>query len=260
MSPGHQSAGGGIGGIVKISIIAAIDASGAISKWNEFPWRQDAHVARMQGLTRGHHVIMSRNAYRILPRLDDAKTIVLSNGKAFPATLPADVTHHRSIFTAIEAARSAGETEVFLVGGFEVFAMGLLVATDLHITRVNTTTRDEERHNAIRFPELASNEWHTLESRGPIPADERNQYSYGYEHRQRYGDGVPRPHQQQVFPMLEMCCSNCLKNFTRRLAYVTMCKKRGQNDFFCSHTCRAAQYHRERRITSRNKVTMEVSQ
>lgn len=179
-----------------VSIIAAIDERGTIGQNNAIPWRQAADLKRFRQLTTGHHVVMGRRTYESLPQprvLPDRTMIVLSTNDRFIRELPSHVIHHRSIFSAIEYAQEVGESELFLIGGWEVYMMGLMFADRLHLTRINTRTLGK----VTKFPDIAWNEWEERRSIGPYPADEQNQYPYRFEVYERkpstHVERPPRP-------------------------------------------------------------------
>jgi dihydrofolate reductase len=230
-----------------ISIIAALDERGTIGQDNRIPWRQAADLKRFRHLTQGHHVVMGRRTYESLPQprvLPERKMIVLSTTDDFARTLPDHVIHQRSIFSAFEYAENAGETELFLIGGWEVYMMGLLFADRMYLTKVRTSTKGK----ITKFPEIAWREWEMRQSAGPYPADASNQHAYTFELHERLTEDVLTARRREkrlkqyeahrIRTMTDVVCEGCGVQFRRALADVNSSIKNGRQ-IFCSNSCAA---------------------
>jgi dihydrofolate reductase len=230
-----------------ISIIAALDERGTIGQDNRIPWRQAADLKRFRHLTSGHHVVMGRRTYESLPLprvLPDRKMIVLSTTDEFARSLPDHVIHQRSIFSAIEYAENVGETELFLIGGWEVYMMGLLFADRMYLTKVRTSTKGK----VTKFPEIAWREWEMRQSAGPYLADANNQHPYTFEQYDRLTEDVVEAKRREkrlkqyeahrIRTMTDTVCEGCGKAFRRALADVKASIKNGRQ-IFCSNSCAA---------------------
>ena len=230
-----------------VSIIAAIDERGTIGQNNAIPWRQAADLQRFRQLTVDHHVVMGRRTYESLPQprvLPDRKMIVLSSTDQFGRELPDHVIHQRSIFSAIEYAEQAGETELFLIGGWEVYLMGLLFADRLYLTRIKTHTLGK----VTKFPDVAWKEWELRQSAGPYLADVNNQHPYTFEQYERLTEDVVEAKRREkrlkqyeahrIRTMTDTVCEGCGQQFRRALADVKASIKNGRQ-IFCSNSCAA---------------------
>jgi dihydrofolate reductase len=230
-----------------ISLIAAIDQRGAIGQNNRIPWRQSADLRRFQSLTTGHYVVMGRRTYESLPaprQLPGRKMIVLSTDDRFAKALPDHVTHHRSTFTAIEYAEQAGESELFLIGGWEVYMMGLMFADKLYLTRIATTTLGK----VTKFPDVQWTEWAETRSAGPHPANDSNDHPYTFEVYERLDPqqiaarrALKRQQQQERVirgGQVPCKCEQCGADFMRNAADHKQAQRQGRNTF-CSLSCAA---------------------
>ncbi len=230
-----------------VSIIAAIDERGTIGQNNAIPWRQAADLQRFRQLTVDHHVVMGRRTYESLPQprvLPDRKMIVLSSTDQFGRELPGHVIHQRSIFSAIEYAEQAGETELFLIGGWEVYLMGLLFADRLYLTRIKTNTIGK----VTKFPEIAWKEWEMRQSAGPYLPDANNQHPYTFELHERITEDLLMAKKREkrlkqyeahrIRTMTDTVCEGCGQQFRRALADVKASIKNGPQ-IFCSNSCAA---------------------
>lgn len=181
---------------MKISIIAALDEVGTIGQNGQLPWRQSADLREFAGLTRGHHVVMGRLTWASLPPegLPGRTLIVLTQSYTKMVEASGAIVKS-SLTSAIDYAREQGETELFIAGGAEVYALAMAYAERLYLTRIHTTIKGLKR---VKFPDLAWRGWEEMESRGPSPADDRNQYAYTFQvfnwnPRTRNVDGGGRP-------------------------------------------------------------------
>lgn len=120
---------------MRVSAILAAATNGAIGLEGRLPWRLRTDVRRFKRLTTGHYVVMGRRTWeeigcRPLPR---RTCVVLSRRPGFEAP-GAEV--HRSLEAAIEAARRAGEEELFVIGGAGLFSAAFRFADRVYLTRV----------------------------------------------------------------------------------------------------------------------------
>lgn len=117
-----------------ISLIAAVDQKGGIGRENRLPWHLSDDLKHFRRLTMGHHVLMGRKTYQSSQgKMPGRKLIVLSHNLGFQ---PADALVVTSLDAGIQFARSAGETELFVIGGAQVFAQALPIAQRLYYTEV----------------------------------------------------------------------------------------------------------------------------
>ena len=154
---------------MKVSLIAAVAANGVIGRGNSLPWRLKDDLRFFQHKTLGHHVIMGRKNYlsigRALPR---RPIIVISRNPGFHCDCP--VVH--SLQQALDLARQAGETEAFIIGGAEIYALALPLADTFYRTRVLADVEGD-----VRFPAFDESAWdRQLEVQQA--ADERNEHPF----------------------------------------------------------------------------------
>ena len=248
-----------------ISIIAALDQRAAIGQNNRIPWRQSADLQRFAKLTTGHYVVMGRRTFESLPQprnLTGRKMIVLSSNEDVATDFPSHVIHHRSIFSAIEYAEQAGEDELFLIGGWEVYMMGLMFADRLYLTRISTMTQGK----VTKFPDIAWPEWEQRQSVGPYPADEKNQHGYTFQTYERITEDMiaAKKHAKRLKQfaahrertMTDVTCAQCGTTFQRALGDVKSSIK--HNRFiFCSMSCSGKSNMASRTAKSRISCTCD---
>jgi dihydrofolate reductase len=157
---------------MRVSLIAAVARNGVIGRDNGLPWRLPTDLARFQRLTWGHHVVMGHRTFSSDEgRLPGRITVVLSRDPAFR---PWGVSVARSLDDALDLTRRAGEDEVFIAGGTEVYRQGLAVADRLYLTEVHA-----EVHGDTFFPDIDLESWQLVD-REDHPADERNEHPFSF--------------------------------------------------------------------------------
>jgi dihydrofolate reductase len=166
---GHWSPTGLIIGAMLISLIVAMDREGGIGKAGRLPWHLSADMMRFKQLTMGHAILMGRKTYQSIGRALPGRTnIIITRQPNFEAEGCQVVS---SLEDALSLASQAGESEVFVTGGGEIFAQALSLADRLYLTQVDTQAGCD-----VFFPAFDLAEWVEIEH-SEIPADERNQFS-----------------------------------------------------------------------------------
>ena len=142
-----------------ISLIAAVARNGAIGRNQQLLWRLPEDMRYFRETTSGKTVIMGRKTWESLPPayrpLPNRRNIVLSRN---PAYLPRGGDLACSIEDALRLAGDA--SEVFIIGGEELYRQTMPLATRLYITEVA-----EESPGDAFFPDVASGEWREISRR-----------------------------------------------------------------------------------------------
>src|SRR3990172_8599326 len=113
-----------------LSLVAAVDQIGGIGRDNRLPWHLSDDLKHFRRLTMGHHVLMGRKTYQSSQgKMPGRKLIVLTRSAEFQA---ADAQTVPSLDAGIQFAQAARETELFVIGGAQVFAQTLPIADRLY--------------------------------------------------------------------------------------------------------------------------------
>ncbi len=153
-----------------LSIIAAVAKNGVIGYKNALPWHLPADLARFKTLTSGRAVLMGRKTYESIVRqrggpLPDRKNIILTSQRNFKAS------GCTVVFSLFEALSNMGpDEELFVIGGAQLYAATLPLASHLHLTDVHTEITGD-----TFFPRWNRHEW-KLEREVIRPRDVKNQY------------------------------------------------------------------------------------
>jgi dihydrofolate reductase len=137
---------------VIVSLIVAMDEKRGIGKDNQLPWHLPSDLKRFKSLTMGHFLIMGRKTFEAIGKpLKGRVTIVLTRKKDYKP--PSCIIAH-SLMEAIELAKASKETEVFIIGGGEIFRQANVLAEKIYLTRVHSDVDAD-----VFFPEIDLRRW-----------------------------------------------------------------------------------------------------
>ncbi|MBV8966085.1 MAG: dihydrofolate reductase [Mycobacteriaceae bacterium] len=126
-----------------VGLIWAQSASGVIGRAGAIPWRLPEDMARFKDLTLGQTVVMGRRTWESLPArvrpLPGRKNVVLTRQADYVAA-GADVT--RRLDHALRPRGSSGDdalgdSDVWVIGGAEIYALALPHASRCEVTEVD---------------------------------------------------------------------------------------------------------------------------
>ena len=151
-------------------LVAALDRNGAIGKGNALPWHLPDDLKRFKALTLGKTLLMGRRTAESLGRALPKRTnLVLTRSGFVP------FEGMRAVGTLDEARAIAGDGELMVIGGGEIYALTLPMATRLHLTHVDTAV---EAADAF-FPAFDRDAWR-VESREAHAADATHSFSFEF--------------------------------------------------------------------------------
>ena len=111
---------------MRVSLIAAVASNGAIGKDNDLMWSLPDDMAFFKRMTKGRHVVMGRRNWESIPHkyqpLPGRPNIVLTRNTSYEAV---DAQVLQTLDSALESARSAGETDAYIIGGAQVYKLAL---------------------------------------------------------------------------------------------------------------------------------------
>jgi dihydrofolate reductase len=133
---------------MKISIIAAMDSKKGIAKNGQIPWHISEDLQRVKKLTTNHTIIMGRKTFESIGHpLPNRENIIITHNLSYNSMGCEIAT---SLHDAIEMAESAGESEMFIFGGGQIFqeALDKNLVDELYLTIV-----DGDYNADIFFPD-----------------------------------------------------------------------------------------------------------
>ncbi len=158
-----------------ISLIAALTKNRVIGKNNDLPWHLPDDMKYFMQATKAHHVIMGRKNYESIPEkfrpLPNRTNIVVTRQKDFLA--PGCILVN-NMEDGIAMARAGGETQLFIIGGSEIYDLAMPHADLLYLTEIDTTLEGD-----TYFPAFDKSEWNER-SRTHHEADARHAYPFDF--------------------------------------------------------------------------------
>ena len=160
-------------GTTQLSLIAALDREFAIGKDNTLPWHLPADLKRFKALTLGKPLLMGRRTAESLGRaLPGRRNLVLTRSGRVPFDGMQAVA---SLDEALQAANEDQAAELCVIGGGEVFAMALPVATRMHLTWVDTVVAGADAF----FPRFDPAAWEAV-TREAHAADAKHAFAFEF--------------------------------------------------------------------------------
>ncbi|MHC5023626.1 MAG: dihydrofolate reductase [Planctomycetota bacterium] len=160
-----------------VSIIVAMSENRIIGREGGLPWRLPADLARFKQLTTGHHVVMGRRTWETLSGPLPVRTNVVVTRQRDYRAEGAIITHN--LEGALQEAGNAGDAEVFIAGGSEIYADALPLADRLYLTLVHASVEGD-----TTFPEYDEAAWKLIEEERH-EADERHEHAFTFRTYER---------------------------------------------------------------------------
>lgn len=156
-----------------VSGIVAVDKSGLIGRNNEIPWYLPADLKLFKRITLNHNVIMGRNTFQSIGRpLPKRTNIVLTRDLFFTAS---GVVIAHSLDEALQVAKDNGESEVFIIGGAQIYRLSIPLLDRLYISEVQATFEGD-----TFFPQVDLTNWNLVKEE-LFPADEKNTFDFVFK-------------------------------------------------------------------------------
>jgi dihydrofolate reductase len=153
-----------------LSLIAALDRNQAIGRDGAMPWHLPDDLKRFKALTLGKPVLMGRKTALAIGRaLPGRENLVLSRSEAAP------FAGQRIVRTIDEAMDRAGDGELAVIGGGEVYALSLPRATKLHLTWIETEAAQADAF----FPCFDASDWIETAREAHV-CDERHEFAFAF--------------------------------------------------------------------------------
>jgi dihydrofolate reductase len=125
--------------------------------------------------TKGHHTIMGRKNYDSIPEkfrpLPNRTNIIVTRQFEFKA--PGCLVVN-SLEKGLDIARGNGEREVFIIGGSDIYTLGIPYANRLYLTEIDAIIDGD-----TFFPQVNQTHWKET-SRRSHAVDERHLYRFDF--------------------------------------------------------------------------------
>ncbi len=156
-----------------ISAIVAKGQNNVIGKDNDLPWRLPGDLKWFKAKTLNRHVVMGRKSFESLPGLLKNRVHIVVTRD--PEYYHSDIIVRHSIDEALAYAHEQGESEVFILGGGNIYEQTKGLWNRLYLTEVNASPEGD-----TFFPELDYSPYE-LTFKEDHEADHKNQYSYTFK-------------------------------------------------------------------------------
>lgn len=153
-----------------ITLIAAAAENEVLGKDNDLVWHLPDDFKRFKTLTTGHHIIMGRKTFETFPKPLPNRVHVIISRQANYQTNDGIVVD--SIEKALTIAKD--DPQPFIIGGGEIYALGLPYADKIELTRVHNNFEGD-----AFFPKINEEQWNLLE-KSFHPEDDRHKHSFTY--------------------------------------------------------------------------------
>ncbi|MPQ57420.1 dihydrofolate reductase [Duganella sp. FT27W] len=132
-----------------LTIIVATDQQRGIGINNTLPWKLPEDLAHFKRLTTGHPIIMGRKTFESIGR-------PLPNRRNVVVTRNADWRHDgaETVASLEEAVALLDGTDGYVIGGAEIYAQSMALATTLVVTEIGQTFACD-----AFFPEIDAAAW-----------------------------------------------------------------------------------------------------
>ena len=161
---------------MEIVLLAAVAENGVIGRDNAIPWRLKSDQQRFKAITLNKPVVMGRKTFESLRRpLPGRTNIVVTrdpNYRAPGAVVTTSFENARAVAYGDALRRFA--TEIAVIGGAEVYAQWMAMATRLEITEVHARPEGD-----THFASIDAVAWEEVARVGnPAGPDDSADFSY----------------------------------------------------------------------------------
>ena len=151
-----------------LTLIVATERHNGIGINNTLPWRLPEDLAFFKRTTTGHPILMGRKTFESIGRpLPNRRNIVISRNPDW---------HHEGAETATslqQAADMAGDGEVFVIGGAQIYAEALPLASRLIVTEIAADFACD-----AFFPQIDPGVWEEISREPHHSADQGFAYAF----------------------------------------------------------------------------------
>ena len=151
-----------------ITIIAAAGSNNELGKDNDLVWHLPKDFKRFKKLTTGHHIIMGRKTFQSFPKpLPNRVHIVITRNTDYH---PEGAIIVHSMTEALEISKN--DSQIFIIGGGEIYQLGMKIADKIELTRVNSSFDAD-----TFFPEIPSEDWKLISEEFHLK-DEKHKFDF----------------------------------------------------------------------------------
>ena len=167
-SPAGETADG-----VTLSLLVAADEQNLIGSHNRLPWHLPNDLKYFKNQTWAMPILMGRKTFESIGHpLRGRHSIIITRN---PEWNHQGVTVVHSIDGAIEKAKQLGATEIFVIGGAEIFQDAFQKAARIYLTRIHHRFDGD-----AFFPRIEPAQWNQVQNHF-CAADEKNAFAHTFQ-------------------------------------------------------------------------------
>ncbi len=152
-----------------LSLVVAIAKNNVIGMDGDMPWKLSTDLKRFKRDTMGKPIIMGRKTFQSIGQALSGRLNIVVSRSEFVAE---NTVHANSIeaalFLAEGWAKENGSEEICVIGGGQIYAATLPMASKLYVTHVMA-----EPNGDTKFPEILDAEWRPID-REEVPMGEKH--------------------------------------------------------------------------------------
>lgn len=153
---------------MRVSMIVALAKNNVIGRDGGMPWRLPSDMAFFKKTTMGKPIIMGRKQFETVGKpLPGRVNIVVSRQQGYQpdgvlvfSDFAAAVSHARTM------AEADGQDEVMIIGGGEIYRLGLPIADRLYVTHIAAAPDGD-----TFFPDVDWAEWRVIDEPEIVPGE-----------------------------------------------------------------------------------------
>lgn len=161
-----------------ITMIAAAGQNNELGKDNDLIWHLPNDFKRFKALTTGHYIIMGRKTFESFPKpLPNRIHLVITRDKNYTPKVAEGREQDVIVVHSMDEAllKSSTDETPYIIGGGEIYALGLDVSDRIELTRVHDSFEAD-----TYFPEIDTTQWEKV-SEIHHEKDEKHEYAFTFE-------------------------------------------------------------------------------
>lgn len=156
-----------------LSIIVAIAKNNVIGNDNKLIWHISEDLKRFKEITSGKTIVMGRKTFESLPGvLPNRKHIILTRDKNFKVN--SECIEIIYDFDELVSKYKNSDTEVFIIGGGEIYKQLLPHTNKLYLTKIN-----KDFDGDTYFPQINYDDF-KVDYKSDIIIDEKSKLEYNF--------------------------------------------------------------------------------
>jgi dihydrofolate reductase len=160
---------------MRIALVVAVARNGVIGRDGGLAWKISDDLKRFREITLGKPVIMGRKTYDSIGRpLPERVNIVVTRSPAPISGVTIAASIEEALRLGAEVAAHLDTEEICVIGGAEIYAATLPLASRIYLTEVEAAVAGD-----VRFPAFDHGAW-ARRPTGRVEQSSRNEHSAAF--------------------------------------------------------------------------------